>query len=320
MSTAAPQRRGESQDDAFAASVLAGLGRSPKRLSSAWFYDRRGSELFEDITGLPEYYLTRTEIALFEARMAEMVEGVPPGAVVVEIGSGSSRKTPLLLQALGEPHAYVPVDLAAEFFLESAAALSGLFPGLRIQPVVADFTGPFALPADLAEGTQPRLGFFPGSTIGNLAPAEAAAFLRRMGRILGRGGRLLVGADCSKDPAVVLPAYDDAAGVTAEFNLNLLARINRELGADFDLAGFRHEARWCTSPDRVEMHLVSRRTQQVRVLGRSFRFAAGESIHTENCHKYGIAEFQALARRTGWRPEGCWTDGAERFSVHRLVA
>ncbi|QEL64943.1 hypothetical protein OTERR_14670 [Oryzomicrobium terrae] len=303
---------------AFAANVLEGLAQPQKRISSAWLYDRRGSELFEEITHLPEYYPTRTEISLLEAHVDDMARPVGPGAVVVEIGSGSSRKTPLLLRALAAPHAYVPLDLAEEFLWESARTLAREFSGLRIAPLLADFTQPFALPDDLQAPERPRLGFFPGSTIGNLSPAGAIAFLRLMAGALGADALMLIGTDCTRDPAALLPAYDDTRGVTAAFNLNLLARINRELGADFALAGFRHEARYRADLGRIEMHLVSRRPQRVRLCGRHFDFAAGETIHTENSYKYSRDDFCALAHAAGWLAEGSWSDRQQRFCIHRL--
>ena len=317
--TQAPRRR---FNEAFAGAVLDGLSQPQKTIPCAWLYDRRGSELFEEITGLDEYYPTRTEIGLFDAHMPEMVHPVGPGAVVVEIGSGSSRKTPTLLRALPEPHAYVPVDIAHEFVLESTGLLAQIFTSLHIRPLIADFTRPFELPAELMSAQRPRLGFFPGSTIGNLCPWDAVAFLRRMAGTLGAGAHMLIGADCTRDADILLPAYDDARGITAAFNLNLLARINRELNGDFVLERFRHEARYRRrqghTPGRIEMHLVSTCTQAAQVCGRRFRFSAGESIHTENSYKYSPAEFRALATAAGWLPAHCWSDQQQRFSVHLL--
>lgn len=322
---------------AFAAAVLEGLAQPQKRISSAWLYDRRGSELFEEITGLAEYYPTRTEIGILEAHAPDMARPVGRTAVLVEIGSGSSRKTPILLRALAEPYAYVPIDLAHDFFLASAHALAREFAGLRICPLIADFTQPFALPDELRSEARPRLGFFPGSTIGNLSPGGAIAFLRIMAGALGPGAYMLIGTDCTHDPTLLLPAYDDTRGVTAAFNLNLLARINRELGDKdggdggsgedrgasgerFALGAFRHEARYRRERGlgRIEMHLVSRRAQSVRLCGRRFDFAAGETIHTENSYKYSRDDFRALARAAGWLPEDCWSDARQRFCVHLL--
>lgn len=324
-----PARRvpevGRQLNAAFARAVLAGLAQTPKAIPCTWLYDRRGSELFEAITHLDVYYPTRTELAILDTHLAEMVAPVGRGAVVVEIGSGSSRKTPKLLRALAAPRAYVPVDIAHDFLLDSITLLARTFAGLHIEPIVADFTRRFHLPAALASPALPRLGFFPGSTIGNLAPAEAVAFLRRMAQTLGPDAHMLIGADCTRDPAVLLPAYDDPQGITAAFNLNLLERINRELGADFALDRFRHEARCCgghlghpRDPVRIEMHLVSRVAQTGRLLGREVHFAAGESIHTENSYKYSASEFAALANAGGWLPAGYWHDAQRRFAVHLL--
>jgi dimethylhistidine N-methyltransferase len=311
--------------NAFATDVLTGLGHTPKSLPSVWLYDRRGSELFEAITELDEYYQTRTETALLAQCAAAIADVVGPDAVVVEFGSGSSRKTPLLLDALITPRAYVPVDIADDFLDDAVAALARRCPGIPILPVRADFTRPFHLPPQLqdAAGTQtqgqgPRLGFFPGSTIGNFAPGQAAAFLAHVAKMLGPRRRMVVGVDACKDPAVLLPAYDDARGVTAEFDLNVLARINRELDGDLPLDAFRHEARFNANASRIEMHLVAQRPFQATVLGRRFDFAAGESIHTENSYKYGQAEFRALARSAGWDVERVWLDPRDRFAVYLL--
>lgn len=310
------------ENPAFARDVLQGLARPAKAIPCTWLYDRQGCDLFEAITGLPEYYLTRTEIAMLDTHLEDMVHPVGRQAVVVELGSGSSRKTPALLRALTAPRAYVPVDIAGDYLREVVARLARVFAGLAIRPVVADFTRPFRLPAGLGASPWPRLGFFPGSTIGNLSPAQASAFLRRLARTLGAGAFLLVGADCTRDPGVLIPAYDDPRGITADFNRNLLARINRELGANFDVGRFTHEARYRSGsghrPGRVEMHLVSTCRQEATVLGRRFAFAAGESIHTENSHKYSPREFRLLARAAGWLPLRCWQDPQRRFSVHLL--
>lgn len=318
----AAERIGRQLNGAFARAVVAGLSQAAKAIPCTWLYDRRGSELFEEITHLDVYYPTRTELAIFDAHIEEMVRPIGRGAVVVEIGSGSSRKTPKLLRALPSPHAYVPVDIAHDFLLESIALLARAFAGLHIQPLVADFMHPFSLPAALRAPDTPRLGFFPGSTVGNLSPEEAQAFLRRIAQTLGPAAYLLIGTDCTRSPAVLLPAYDDPQGVTAAFNLNLLARINRELGGDFALDRFRHEVRYLPGdrrqPARIEMHLVSRDAQTVRLLDRQFRFATGESIHTENSYKYSPAEFVALAHAAGWRAVGCWHDAQRRFAVHLL--
>ena len=301
---------------AFARDVLAGLSLRHKSIPCTWLYDHRGSGLFEQITRLPEYYPTRNETWLLERCAGEIAALAGPGASVIELGSGSSRKTPLLLAALDNPACYLPVDISAQFLAESVAALRQRFPALPIVPTVADFTrlGPLdELPPDGR-----RLVFFPGSTIGNFMPEAAVALLERIGAAVGPGALMVVGADANHDPAVLVPAYDDAQGVTAAFNKNLLLRINRELGGDFSTSAFRHEARYEPSQQRVEMHLVSEYSQRVSVLGRSFRFALGESIHTENSYKYGVARFRALAQRAGWAHRQLWMDGQSRFALHVL--
>ncbi len=305
-------------DDGFARAVLSGLGAPRKTLPCQYLYDERGSELFERITVLPEYYPTRTEVAILSSCVGAVVAGTPAGSVLVEFGSGSSRKTEILLAALDKLAAYVAVDVSGSALEEARARLAVRFPALRVHAVVGDFRAALALPPDLAG--RPRMGFFPGSTIGNFSPEAARDLLAGMARTLGGGGRLIIGVDLRKDVATLLPAYDDAAGVTAAFNKNILARANRELGADFDLDRFRHEARFDEGHGRVEMHLVSRGAQTVSLLGQSFAFAPGESIHTENSHKYTVAAFQDLAREAGWRPSRLWMDGDGLFSVHELVA
>lgn len=305
-------------DAAFADDVLAGLAAPQKALPCRYLYDARGSELFEAITDVPEYYPTRTEIGILEASVTDIVAQTPPGSVLVEFGSGSSRKTEILLEALDKLAAYVPVDVSASALADARSRLAERFPRLRVEPVLGDFRDPLELPSDL--DAKPRLGFFPGSTIGNFRPDEARALLRSMAAAVGAGGRLIIGVDLRKATSTLIPAYDDAAGVTAAFNKNLLARANRELGADFDLDGFRHEARFNGAESRIEMHLVSERAQTVRLLGRSFAFRPGETIHTENSHKYTVAAFQTLARDAGWAPRRVWTDEAGLFSVHEMVA
>lgn len=302
----------------FADAALDGLRRSQKTLPCRYLYDARGSELFEAITELPEYYPTRTEIGILESCVAEIVAGTPAGTVLIEFGSGSSRKTEILLRAFDKLAAYVPIDVSQSALAEAQARLAEAFPRLRVCPVVGDFRAELVLPPDLAG--QPRLGFFPGSTIGNFEPDEAAALLASMADVLGHGSRIVIGADLRKSTATLLPAYDDAAGVTAAFNKNLLARANRELGADFDLDGFAHEAKFNGDRSRVEMHLVSQRAQTVSLLGQRFAFRPGETIHTESSHKYTLNSFAALARSAGWSPRRVWTDDAALFSVHELVA
>jgi dimethylhistidine N-methyltransferase len=305
-------------ENEFAAAVIDGLSRPQKTLPCRFFYDARGSELFEEITRLPEYYPTRTEAAILEAHAGEMVDTVPRGGALVEFGSGSSLKTEILLRHLPRLGCYVMIDVSASALDEAAARLSSRFPTLDVRPIVGDFSFPMALPADVA--ARPKTGFFPGSTIGNFTPAEALRLLRVFRAVLSPGGRLIVGADLRKDARTLVLAYNDAAGVTAAFNLNLLVRINRELGADFDLGAFRHEAIYSPRDGRIEMHLLSTRPQEVAVLGRRFRFRDGETIHTENSYKYSIPQFQDLARSAGWQPSRVWTDSNALFSVHELVS
>ena len=303
-------------DPGFRADVLAGLARRPRAIPARWFYDRRGSELFEAITALPEYYPTRTEVGILQAIGPELARRIPFGSAVVEFGSGSSAKTPLLLDAI-RPAAYVPIDISGDFLRQSAAALGGRFPEMLTVPVEADFTRPLALPRAIA-GMR-KLGFFPGSTIGNLTPALATDLLRAMRASLGAddngGALLLIGMDRIKPAEVLIPAYDDAAGVTAAFNLNLLHRINRELGGTVPVDAFAHEARWNDDRARIEMHLVARRAVRFAVDGRPFAMDAGESIHTENSHKYGPRDARILLRAGGWTPVAEWTDPADRFAV-----
>ncbi len=312
-----PFAEAEEEDGSFAQATLAGLAAARKTLPCRFFYDARGSELFEQITAVPEYYPTRTEAAILERCAGEVAVETPRGAVLVEFGSGSSRKTEILLTALDALCAYVPIDVSASALEEAKERLSRRFPSLAVHGIVGDFRSELVLPAELSG--RPRLGFFPGSTIGNFVPEEAAALLKDMAVSLGRGGRLIIGVDLRKDPGQMVPAYNDAAGVTAAFNLNLLVRANRELGADFDLEGFRHEAVFNAAGSRIEMHLVSTRNQTVSLLGRRFAFEAGESIHTENSHKYSIGDFAELARGAGWDPHRVWTDDLHLFSVHELV-
>ena len=300
----------------FLSDVLEGLTRSAKTLPCKYFYDARGSALFDRICTLPEYYPTRTELAILRRHAGAMAAAIGPRCLLVEYGSGSSTKTRLLLDRLADPAAYVPVDISREHLLQSAAALAAHYPRLRVIPVCADFTRPFALP-DVPDAAR-AVGYFPGSTIGNFAPADARKFLADVAEQCGPGGALLIGVDLTKPRSVLEPAYDDARGVTAEFNRNLLRRANRELGADFDLAAFDHRAFWNASLGRVEMHLVSRRDQVVRIAGQAIPFAKGESIHTENSHKYELAGFAALAAAAGFTVERVWTDDAELFSVQLL--
>ena len=304
-------------DDEFAIAVLDGLSRPQKTLPCRFFYDARGSELFEEITRLPEYYPTRTETAILETHAAEMADGVPDGGVLIEFGSGSSLKTELLLGELPRLGAYIAIDVSESALRGAKRRLVTRFPTLDVRPVVGDFSYPVALPTDLAG--RHKTGFFPGSTIGNLTPGAAQRLLRVFRALLSPGGRLIVGVDLEKDARKLVLAYNDSAGVTAAFNLNLLARINREIGGTFDLDGFRHEAIYNPRDGRIEMHLVSRRDQDVRIAGRRFRFRTGETIHTENSYKYSVRQFQDVARSAGWSPARVWTDSSILFSVHELV-
>jgi len=299
-------------DPDFRRDVLAGLAAPIRAIPARWLYDRRGSELFEAITRLPEYYLTRTETALLERRCPDVARIAGPGQAVVEFGSGASVKTRILLAAIA-PSAYVPVDISGDFLRDAAASLEEDFPGLPVHPIEADFTRPIELPAELA--ALPRLGFFPGSTIGNLIPSTGVDLLRAMRRTLGTGAWLFIGFDRVKDPAELLSAYDDSAGVTAEFNSNLLTRINRELDGDIPLDAFRHRAVWNEKLSRIEMHLEAAREVAFEVAGTPFAMAPGETIHTENSHKYGERDARLLLLAGGWTPVEEWTDEEARFAL-----
>src|SRR5215470_7492899 len=304
-------------DSAFLRDVVAGLTARPKQLPPKYFYDQAGAQLFEQITALPEYYPTRCELAILRQRAAEIAQFFPPGSALVEFGSGSSRKVRILLAAAPTIAAYVPVDISSQMLRQEAQELRRDYPGLAVLPVEADFTQPFALPAAVAE--RPRTGFFPGSTIGNFEPHEACAFLRHAGRMLGPSATLIIGVDLVKDASTLHAAYNDTAGLTAKFNLNLLARINRELGADFDLEKFEHRAFYNAERHRIEMHVVSKKRQNVGVTGRRIEFQIGETIHTENSYKYTLDYFTALARGAGWGPLAVWTDAGVNFSIHALT-
>ena len=297
---------------AFRRDILAGLSRDPKATPPIWFYDRRGSELFEAITDLPEYYPTRIETKLLERHGGDFANAIGSGRAVVEFGAGSARKTPHLLAAI-EPAAYVPIDISGDFLRTSSAALASAFPDLPVLPVVGDFNRDLSLPA-VVEGL-PRLGFFPGSTIGNLEPHGAVDLLRAMRRLLGDGSMLLIGMDRIKDRKRLIAAYDDAAGVTAAFNLNLLARINRELGGDLPLDGFVHRAIWNDGKARIEMHLEAVRPLHFHVAGQRFQMRPSETIHTESSHKYGARDARLLLRAGGWAPLREWTDEDGLFSL-----
>ena len=304
-------------DPVVAHAALSGLLAARKTLPPKLFYDDEGCRLFGEVTRLPEYYPTRTELALLAAVAAEALAGVTEGSALVEYGGSDETKALLLLDSSPQLEAYVPVDVAASALVQVAGRLQRSRPGLAVYPVVADFLEPFALPRSVR--SRPLVGFFPGSTIGNLDPAHARQFLSSARPSL-RGGPFLVGVDLPKNPAILLPAYDDAQGTTAAFNRNLLYRLNREAGADFDPDGFTHQAIWNARESRIEMHLVSQERQLVHVAGHQIRFAAGETIHTENSYKYGVAEFAALAAPCGWTSERVWTDAEQLFSLHLLSA
>ena len=305
--------------DTFREEVLAGLGRARKRLPCKFFYDEAGSRLFDRICELPEYYPTRTEMRIMADHAADMARRIGPGRQVVELGSGSSTKTRLLLDALQSPAAYVPVDISREYLRQSAARLAADYPGVPVLPVCADYTRDFDVP-EPSGGACRRLAYYPGSTVGNHEPREARAFLRRLADLVGPGGGLLIGVDLKKDPLRLHAAYNDAAGVTAAFNLNLLARVNRELGADFDLERFRHYAFFNPTRGRIEMHLLSLADQVVHVGGVPVRFETGETIYTESSYKYTPAGFERLVASAGFSLVERWTDREGLFSVQYFVA
>lgn len=303
-------------DSSFLGAVVDGLSQPQKSLPSRFFYDATGSELFEKITALSEYYPTRVECALLTAHAASMVEAFGADGVLVEIGSGSSTKTELLLRHLSACAAYAPIDVSQSALRGACSRLADRFPNLEIVPVVADFATLRRLPARLS--LRSKFGFFPGSTIGNFTPADAVRLLQRLRTLLQPRGHLLVGVDLKKSSGILERAYNDSQGVTAAFNLNVLARINNEIAPVIDLDAFAHHAFYNDREGRVEMHLMSRREQSIEIGGRLISFRAGETIHTENSYKYTVAEFQDLARLAGWRPERSWTDSESLFSVHEL--
>ena len=302
---------------AFRADVLAGLAKAQKAVPSRWLYDERGSELFEDITTQPEYYLTRAETAILETNAADIAAFCGDDAVILEYGAGAGVKTEILLKALTLPATYVPIDISGEFVAHSANRIDRRFPKIDVFAVVADFTDDFEL-ADIAGIDGPRCAFFPGSTLGNLSNAEARALLSRMRRQVGAGGKAILGIDLKKNIDTLIAAYDDAAGVTAAFELNLLTRINRELAGNFDLSRFTYEARWNDTESAVDMMLVSRATQQVVIDGETFDFAESETIHTESSRKYDRTVLETLAAATGWTLESVWTDSDDLFAVAAL--
>ncbi len=313
----APQPQ-SSETSAFEADVLKGLTATPKRVPAKYFYDAAGSQLFERITELPEYYPTRSEMRILRDHSAAIAKLIPAGGALVEFGSGSNKKVRILLAAAPQLAAYVPVDICGEMLMQEAAELRPDFPGLKVLPVTADICFPFDLPAE-AKAAPVRVGFFPGSTIGNFEPHEAAAFLRNAANILGRGAKLIVGVDQIKPVDVLNAAYNDKAGVTAKFNLNLLTRINRELGGTFKLESFEHHAFYNRERNRIEMHLASLKRQKVKVANETIEFRAGETIHTENSYKYSPESLSALARGVGWEPAGAWSDPRKYFSIQAFT-
>jgi dimethylhistidine N-methyltransferase len=303
------------QDDCFADNLLAGLAKTPKEIACKYFYDEEGSRLFEAICDLPEYYQTRTETTLLARHAGEITALMGPDVEIVEFGAGSLRKARILLDALQNPRAYTPLDISGDYLAGVVQSLAADYPALTLRPMVGDFSEPLDIPV-LPDHPR-RAGFFPGSTIGNFRPEAALALLRRMRAGLNDGG-LLIGVDLVKDPARLHAAYNDAAGVTALFNKNLLARANRELGANFDLGGFAHYAPYNAAAQRIEMYLVSLRRQRVRLRGSLIEFAQGEPLHTEDSHKYTIESFREMAARAGFNPRAVWTDEERLFSVHWL--
>ncbi len=308
---------GHTVADDFGDVVTRGLRQDSKFIASKYFYDKVGSQLFDEICLLDEYYPTRTEVAILRANAPAIAGMIGPRAHVIELGSGASEKIRILLDALPLPVRYSPIDISREHIEAAAEVLAARYPDIEVAPICADFTRPIAFPE--TEGMV-RMAFFPGSTIGNFSRRGAKEFLELIAEELGAGAGLLIGVDLRKDPAILHAAYNDERGVTAAFNLNVLARINRELGGTFDLDGFAHDAPYLEAEGRVEMHLVSLKDQTAEVHGETFHFAQGERIHTENSHKYSIEEFQQLAATAGWQARQVWTDAADLFSVHFLQA
>ena len=294
--------------------ILTGLGQPQKRISSKFFYDERGSKLFDDICELPEYYLTRTELDIMRKHVSAMAEAIGPDASLIEFGSGASLKVRILLENLDRLAAYVPVDISRDHLVMAADSIARDFPAIEVWPVAADFTAPFELPDPTVTPVR-NVVYFPGSTIGNFTHSAAKDLLAVMHHEAGENGALLIGIDLRKDGQIIEPAYNDSAGVTAEFNLNVLRRINREFGADFDLGNFRHRARYCQEFGRIEMYLDSTCDQVVTIDDREFHIATGESILTEFSHKYTVEGFATMAARAGFRLDRTWTDADEMFAV-----
>jgi len=304
-------------EDSFRDAVLAGLSAKPKSLPCKFFYDQRGSALFEAICEVPEYYLTRTELGILETYAGAIAERIGPNCRLIELGSGASVKVRLLLKALEQPLAYVPVDISRGFLKDAATAIATDFPDVEVIAVCADYTRPFALPTITGPAGK-TVGFFPGSTIGNFEPDAVVAFLSHVGKLLGPGAEMLIGADVKKDKAILDAAYNDTQGLNAAFNLNLLHRIGKELDSDIVIDDFQHVAFYNPDEGRVELYIESLKEQSAAIAGRRFSFAAGEMIHTENSYKYSIPEFRALAGRAGFRALETWTDADGKFSVHYL--
>lgn len=301
----------------FLKDVVDGLSKPQKSIPSRWFYDQAGSELFEQITELPEYYPTRTEIGILNDNVTEIAEMIGQGSLLIEYGAGASTKTRILLDALPDMAGYVPIDVSEDFLLYTADALRADYPDLPVFPVVGNFMSQIALPDLPSDG---KTGFFPGSTIGNLDDDDIEAFLNNAHDLLGVSNQFLLGVDLRKSPDILVPAYDDAQGVTAAFNLNLLKRINAELGANFDLAAFSHEARWNDEASRIEMHLVSTSDQTVSIGKETFKFKRGDSIHTENSRKFSIETLAPVFDKTGWTLKKTWSDASNLFAVVMLSA
>lgn len=318
MSRTAPEFEVDDLREEFADAVISGLAQDEKTIPCRFLYDARGSELFEKITDLKEYYPTRTEIALLERIGPEVAKLAGPGRAVIEFGSGSSRKTHVLIDHLDDIAAYVPIDISDDALAEAAERLVQRHPKLTVLPVHGDFGGDIDLPRSVR--MSPKLGFFPGSTIGNLNRDEALTFLSDTAKLVGHNGTLLIGVDLKKPLDILLPAYNDKEGITAEFNLNLLHRINRELDGDIDVSNFAHEAIYNADAGRIEIYIRSLIDQEISVCGQQIEFEQSERIHTENSHKYSISEFQELAAQAGWASEHVWTDAEQLFSIHYLRA
>lgn len=306
--------------DDFLKDVLLGLSKPQKQIPAKYFYDEDGSALFDAICDLDEYYPTRTEIGLLKQHSTQIAELIGARCIVIEYGSGSSQKIPILLACLNEPLAYMPIDICKEYLLESSGRIAAYQPGMDVIAICADYTKPMCMPASHKYSDAKKVIFFPGSTIGNCTPLEAIRLLKNAAQLVGKGGGMLIGVDLKKDTAILHAAYNDRKEITAEFNLNILARINRELSANFNLSAFHHHAFYNHDHGRIEMHLISQCEQLVTVSGRVFHFSENESIHTENSYKYTIDEFQSMARVARFIPCDVWVDEHKLFSLHYLRA